>query len=105
MVQVIAEPVVWTTPAVPAITPLKRPGRSAGEASTAPLRSPEEEDLLLRLATDRLRELQDDGVTFDYIGRMYDVSGAEIRKLYGRLRALQKTRRQERSLQRLRKTM
>ena len=72
---------------------------------TAPLRSPEEERLLLRLATDRLRELQDDGVTLDYIGRMYDVSGPEIRRLYASLRAQEAEAKGQTDPQRARKAI
>jgi hypothetical protein len=38
--------------------------------------------LILRLAADRLRELKDDGVTFGYIARMYDVPAETMTHLY-----------------------
>lgn len=44
-----------------------------------------EEFLIRRLAADHLRELRDDGVTLDYISRMYGVSADRIELLVGRL--------------------
>ncbi len=41
--------------------------------------------LMLRLAADRLRDLRDDGVTFGYIARMYDVPTETIERVYGEL--------------------
>ncbi|MDB4951054.1 MAG: hypothetical protein JWM27_3703 [Gemmatimonadetes bacterium] len=38
--------------------------------------------LILRLAADRLRELRDDGVTFGYIARIYDVPPETMTRLY-----------------------
>jgi hypothetical protein len=64
------------TPAAPA-----RP-RALRAMETA---DPEQEaraHLVLRLAADRLRELRDDGVTFGYIARMYDVPPETITRLY-----------------------
>jgi len=45
-----------------------------------------EEALIRRLALDRLRDLREDGVTWDYVGRMYGVGGEQIRSLARRLR-------------------
>lgn len=45
------------------------------------------ESLIRRLALDRLRDLHDDGVTTDYIGRMYGVSGARMRAVEEELRS------------------
>ncbi|MEX2570938.1 MAG: hypothetical protein WD737_06505 [Gemmatimonadota bacterium] len=44
------------------------------------------EALIRRLALDRLRDLHDDGVTMDYIGRMYGVSGPRMREIEDELR-------------------
>jgi hypothetical protein len=44
------------------------------------------ESLIRRLALDRLRDLHDDGVTMDYIGRMYEVSGERMRAVERELR-------------------
>lgn len=44
------------------------------------------EALVRTLALDRLRELQDDGVTMDYVGRMYGVSGELLTDLESELR-------------------
>ena len=38
--------------------------------------------LIVQLAADRLRELRDDGVTFGYIARMYDVPADDMKHLY-----------------------
>lgn len=47
---------------------------------------PQQEDpLVRRLAADHLRELRDDGVTFDYIARMYGVSPERMEILFGEL--------------------
>jgi hypothetical protein len=39
-------------------------------------------NLIVRLAADHLRELRDDGVTFGYIARMYDVPAETMQHLY-----------------------
>lgn len=44
------------------------------------------ESLMRTLALDRLRDLHYDGVTMDYIGRMYGVSGECVQELEGELR-------------------
>lgn len=44
------------------------------------------EALVRTLALDRLRELHDDGVTMDYVGRMYGVSGELLEDLESELR-------------------
>ncbi|HET6231769.1 MAG TPA: hypothetical protein VFE05_16965 [Longimicrobiaceae bacterium] len=41
--------------------------------------------LILALAADRLRELRDDGVTFGYIARMYEVPTDMLQKLHTEL--------------------
>lgn len=47
---------------------------------------PQPEDPLVRqLAADHLRELRDDGVTLDYIARMYGVSPERMEILLGEL--------------------
>ncbi|HEX8691327.1 MAG TPA: hypothetical protein VF746_02705 [Longimicrobium sp.] len=43
------------------------------------------EQLVRRLAADRLRDLRDDGVTVAYVARMYGVETAEIERLHGDL--------------------
>jgi hypothetical protein len=53
--------------------------------SLVPARSAHE-PLLRALALDRLRDLRDDGVTLDYVGRMYGVSGDRVRQLEEELR-------------------
>lgn len=62
---------------VPADAPMPR-NRIVGTA-------PEEDTLVLRLAADRLRELRDDGVTLDYVARMYGVGAERMEILYHRL--------------------
>ncbi len=64
-----------------------RPGRIP--VGTLPLVSlPDRIDpLIRRLALDRLRDLRDDGVTTEYIGRMYGVSAERIRLLEEQLRS------------------
>jgi hypothetical protein len=42
--------------------------------------------LVRRLALDRLRDLRDDGVTREYVGRIYGVSAERIRELERELR-------------------
>jgi nitrogen regulatory protein PII-like uncharacterized protein len=44
-----------------------------------------EERLVRQLAADHLRELRDDGVTLDYIARMYGVSPERMQGLYRHL--------------------
>ena len=44
------------------------------------------ESLIRTLALDRLRDLRDDGVTRNYMGRMYGVSGECMERLEGELR-------------------
>lgn len=51
------------------------------------LAPPPQNDLIRRLALDRLRELRDDGVTLDYIGRMYDTTAERIRDVEADLRS------------------
>lgn len=41
-----------------------------------------EEQLIRRLAADHLRELRDDGVTLDYVARMYGVTPERLEILY-----------------------
>lgn len=41
--------------------------------------------LILSLAADRLRELRDDGVTFGYIARMYEVPADMLTQLHAEL--------------------
>lgn len=44
------------------------------------------EDILLRqLAADHLRELRDDGVTLDYVARMYGITPERLEILYREL--------------------
>lgn len=51
-----------------------------------PARDAEREALLRILALDRLRDLHDDGVTTEYVGRMYGVSGDYMQELEADLR-------------------
>lgn len=51
-----------------------------------PTRDAERDALVRVLALDRLRELHDDGVTTDYMGRMYGVSGEYMAELESDLR-------------------
>lgn len=51
-----------------------------------PARDAEREALLRTLALDRLRDLHDDGVTTEYVGRMYGVSGDYMQELEADLR-------------------
>lgn len=51
-----------------------------------PTRDAERDALVRVLALDRLRELHDDGVTTDYMARMYGVSGDYIEQLESDLR-------------------
>lgn len=51
-----------------------------------PPRQDVHESVIRTLALDRLRELHDDGVTTEYIGRMYGVSGECIDAVEGELR-------------------
>ncbi len=43
------------------------------------------ERLVRKLAADHLRELRDDGLTIDYVARMYGVSAERMEILYGEL--------------------
>jgi len=43
------------------------------------------ERLIRRLAADRLRDLQDDGVTMGYVARMYEVECELLEKISGEL--------------------
>ena len=49
-----------------------------------PAHDPEAE-LVRRLAADHLRELRDDGVTMDYVARMYEVSPERLEVVYNDL--------------------
>jgi hypothetical protein len=51
----------------------------------APAAERARDQLILRLAGDRLRELRDDGVTFGYIARIYGVETEEITRLHDEL--------------------
>lgn len=51
-----------------------------------PAHDPRREALVRELALDRLRELHDDGVTADYVGRMYGVSGDYVQETEDDLR-------------------
>lgn len=51
-----------------------------------PARDAEREALVRVLALDRLRDLHDDGVTTEYVGRMYGVSGEYLQVLEADLR-------------------
>ncbi len=55
---------------------------------TLPVAAPRErtDPLIRRLALDRLRDLRDDGVTAEYVGRMYGVTGDRILQLEDELR-------------------
>ena len=54
--------------------------------SRFPAREPEPEERLIRqLAADHLRELRDDGVTIDYVARMYGVSPERMEILFNDL--------------------
>jgi hypothetical protein len=63
----------------PSVTPATRPMRAL-PAVEAPTRDPREQ-LIRRLAADRLRDLRDDGLTLAYAARMYDVDAAEMEAL------------------------
>ncbi|HYH81341.1 MAG TPA: hypothetical protein VEX86_16170 [Longimicrobium sp.] len=60
---------------LPAPAPAARPIRAlpAGEIAPDPT-----EQIIRRLAADRLRELADDGVTLAYVARMYDVPADQL---------------------------
>jgi hypothetical protein len=49
------------------------------------------EALVRTLALDRIRELHDDGVTMEYVGRMYGVSGEYLADLESELRLERKS--------------
>lgn len=70
-----------TTPNAPAATRDSRP-----PLTLLPARDAEKEALLRVLALDRLRDLHDDGVTTEYVGRMYGVSGDYMQDLEADLR-------------------
>lgn len=64
-----------------------RPTRVARPALTlVPAYDPDREALVRTLALDRIRELHDDGVTMEYVGRMYGVSGEYLADLESELR-------------------
>jgi|GEM_PF-6800221 len=70
-------------------------GPGSGAAESAPVRvrnrlagsgEPDAGERLVRkLAADHLRELRDDGLTIDYVARMYGVSPERMEILYGEL--------------------
>lgn len=72
----------------PSANPSHQPPRARLHPSIAIVggQRPQSDRLIRRLALDRLRDLHDDGVTMDYIGRMYDVSGERIAALERDLR-------------------
>ena len=61
------------------------PGTSLGRVPIGPISTYGSRDrldpLVRKLALDRLRDLRDDGVTTDYIGRMYGVSRERLLEL------------------------
>lgn len=59
----------------PSATRSRIPGREPGP----------EERLIRQLAADHLRELRDDGVTLDYVARMYGVSPERMEILFNDL--------------------
>jgi hypothetical protein len=60
------------------------PALLRGRVPRAP--EPEPVERLIRsLAADHLRELRDDGVTIDYVARMYGVSAERMEILYAEL--------------------
>lgn len=68
---------------IPALAPAPRPPIRAlplVEAEPDPT-----EQLIRRLAADRLRELADDGVTLAYVARMYDVPADQMEHLRNEL--------------------
>lgn len=65
--------------------PADDPASSAAR-NRFPAREPgPEECLIRRLAADHLRELRDDGVTLDYVARMYGVSPERMEILFHEL--------------------
>lgn len=58
--------------------------RTRGRLSGAPETDPAER-LIRRLAADHLRELRDDGMTVDYVARIYGVSPERMEILYREL--------------------
>lgn len=62
------------------------PDGGSAPLSIVPTESTTDEEIIRRLALDRLRDLHDDGLAGDYIGRMYGVSDGRIRKLERALR-------------------
>lgn len=63
----------------------RAPHIGLGSLSVVPIRE-STDPLVTRLALDRIRELRDDGVTTEYIGRMYGVTGDRVQKLEEELR-------------------
>jgi hypothetical protein len=58
--------------------------RGRGRLSGSPEMDPAER-LVRRLAADHLRDLRDDGMTLDYVARIYGVSPERMEILYGEL--------------------
>lgn len=71
------------------VLPLPEARQSASVTPIRPLPSVAEDDsrarLLRRLASDRLRDLRDDGVTVGYMARMYDVDQGMMEEMVAAL--------------------
>lgn len=63
---------------LPTVAPAPRPLRALPVALVEP--DPTEQ-IIRRLAADRLRDLADDGVTMAYVARMYDIPPDQMERL------------------------